>query len=568
MVNPEGSIIIVFNGEIYNAFDFRDELIAKGYQFRSRTDTEVLLYLYQEYGVEGMLKRINGMFAIVICDLAQKRIHLIRDRVGIKPLYFYTKDNLILFASEIKSFYAHPEFEPVLESANLDEYFLFRYCASDRQLLKGVRSVPPASILTITADGYSLDKYWEFAENKPLQSANGSVVDQLESALRSSVQRQLQSDVELGCQLSGGIDSSLVAMMAAEEAGDDLHAISIIFRDAGFSEERYVDQVSDRYQINSHKYHLDEQFFLDHLTKATWHLDQPLNHLNSIGIFLLAKHAKEWMTVLLSGEGADELLGGYSRYAFAHGQYRSVARLVSPLVSKLPNTISSKFEARFGRNPHLSREDWFISSTSYVSPHLLHRLKPEADIESTLDLRRVLFDSSGDDFVKNCMKYDLRTYLVDLLIRQDKMTMAYSVENRVPFLDNEILDLWSTIPSTSLVKPAVIRESFATKLPLKQIAEKYFGRDFAYRRKMGFGIPIRSFLSSQPFKEMMEDLILPGIRSRGIISANAFEAWWRQFPSFGPVEAESFWIFVAFELWCHVFLDGNWVKQKPSLSTG
>ncbi|MEJ5310873.1 MAG: asparagine synthase (glutamine-hydrolyzing) [Anaerolineae bacterium] len=565
MVNPEGTVMLAFNGEIYNAFDFRDELISLGYHFRSRTDTEVLLYLYQQYGLSGMLARINGMFAIVICDLAQGRMHLVRDRVGIKPLYYYKNDDFILFASEVKSFLAHPNFHAELDERYLDEYLLFRYCTGDRHLLKNVKAVPPGHILTISPDEYHLSQYWDYpiSESNPWISRD-TVVFQLESALRSSVKRQLQSDVILGCQLSGGIDSSLVAMIASQEAGTCLHAISILLEDPRYSEEPYIDRVHSRFQIDCHKYMLDEQFFLENLSEGTWHLDQPLNHPNSLGIFLLAQRARDWMTVLLSGEGADELLGGYPRYAYADGRYRSIARFVSPFVEKMPRYVRDRFATRFGQNLRLDKVDWFILSTAFISGGMLHQLRPEVDISEVLEYRRTLFDNSGGDFVKNCMRYDLKTYMVDLLVRQDKMTMAHSIENRVPFLDNEMLDLWGKLPSKHLIKPSVILERFATKMPLKQIAKKYFGADFAYRRKMGFGIPLRTFFSAPLFEEMMEDLILPGVRTRGMFSSEAFESWWRRLSFSPPMEVEAFWIFVAFELWCHLFIDGHWTSQYPT----
>jgi len=197
---------------------------------------------------------------------------------------------------------------------------------------------------------------------------------------------------------------------------------------------------------------LDERFFLENLSAGTWHLDQPLNHPNSLGIFLLAQRARDWMTVLLSGEGADELLGGYPRYVYADGRYRSVARFVAPLVEKMPRYVQDRFATRFGQNPHLDKVDWFILSTAFVSGGMLHQLRPETDIPEILEYRRALFDNSGDDFVKNCMRYDLKTYMVDLLVRQDKMTMAHSIENRVPFLDNEMLDLWGKLPSKYLMQ--------------------------------------------------------------------------------------------------------------------
>ena len=562
MCNKTETVILALNGEIYNAFDFKDELIANGYDFRSRSDTEVLLYLYEHFGLQGMLDRINGMFAIVICDLAKRKVHLVRDRFGIKPLYYYVRGPSILFSSEVKSFLACPDFRPELDIENLDEFLLFRYCAEDRHLLKGVHPLLPAHVMTLDSEGLSVLPYWHFSDPDPSYTPSANdVAARIEQSLRASVKRQLVSDVRLGCQLSGGIDSSLVAMMASEEAGDRLHAISVILEDPRFSEEPFMDHVHDQIHIDCHKFLLDERFFSEHLLHATWFLDQPLNHPNSLGIFLLAKQARRWMTVLLSGEGADELLGSYSRHALAHGRFRSLARIASPWVQRLPQAINRRFASRFGRDPDLGKVDWFIANSAFMPFDFLRGLRPTSSPFGEVRRRRSIFDEKSPDFAKSCLKYDLRTYLVDLLIRQDKMTMAHSIENRVPFLDNEMIDSWQALPSSYLVKPAIVRIAHATKIPLKLLAEKYFGHQFAYRKKQGFGLPLKTFFGTSTFVALMEDLVLPGLRRRGIIHAQTVEAWWRTLSSLTYAEVESLWICIAFELWAHLFLDGAGMQR-------
>jgi len=231
MMNPSGTIALAFNGEIYNAFDFTAELEAAGFRFRSRTDTEVLLYLYERYGLDGMLGRLNGMFAIAIVDLRSHEVHLARDHFGIKPLYWTPAGSSVLFASEAKAFLAHPAFTAAIDEAHVDEQLAFRYVAGEASLLKGVRQLRPGHRLRITPDGVTTMRYWSIPdeiEKAPLTRSDA--IDQLDDVLRRSVGAQLLSDVKVGCQLSGGIDSSLVTVFARAAAGD-IDSFSVVFDD-------------------------------------------------------------------------------------------------------------------------------------------------------------------------------------------------------------------------------------------------------------------------------------------------------------------------------------------------
>jgi asparagine synthase (glutamine-hydrolysing) len=565
MCNREGTILLAFNGEIYNAFSIRDELTRAGCTFRSRTDTEVLLAMYEHFGLDETLKRVNGMFAFAIVDLRQRAIHLVRDRLGIKPLYYCDTGATLLFASEAKAFLAHPDFKPELAAESLDEFMLFRYCAEDRHLLRNVHSLLPGHVLTVRFEGTQRRQYWSIPETtSPLSADSMEQIDsQLESALRNSVQRQLLSDVPLGCQFSGGIDSSLVTLFGVGAAGQSLHGISITLEDQFYSEEPWMDMAAARCGVTMHKHTLSAAWFADNLQRVTWHLDQPINHPNSAGIFLLAKHAREFMTVLLSGEGADELFGGYPRYAYAGSRWRSLARLCWPALSAAPDFVRAKLAARFGWQPNLPLAEWFIASSAFLSPQQVRLLRPEIDLQREIARRRHLFHSTGSDYLKDCLRYDLKTYLVDLLVRQDKMTMAHSVENRVPFLDNEMIDLWAGLPGECLVEPSLWAATRHTKLPLKRLAAKHFGQNFAYRPKSGFSLPMRSFFGTREFATLMEEVVFPGIRGRGLMPERLFRNWWQRRAHFSMAEAEGFFIGVALELWLQLFIDGGW-KQLES----
>jgi asparagine synthase (glutamine-hydrolysing) len=559
MASADGRVILAFNGEIYNAFDYQPELKAAGCVFRSKTDTEVILHLYQIYGWEGMLERLNGMFAICIVDLDRQCVLLARDRMGIKPLYWYDDNGVLLFGSEVKSFLEHPAFQPELDPQLLDEQFIFRYCSGAGFPLRGVRQVEPGCALRIDARGDTLTRYWSIPERQMPGSRGTSLspakaADSVESELRQSVARRLLSDVKLGCQLSGGIDSSLVSLFAADSAGSDIDAISIIFEDALFSEQSWIEQAAARGGIRAHQFTLDADYFFEALPAAVWHLDQPLNHPNSIGIYKIGQEAKPIMTVLLSGEGADELMGGYGRFSSA-----ALLGRAQPLLRQL-RPLSSVFE-RLGRawgHPLLDPVDWMITRSAFMKPELLRQVRPNADIGAVLARRRTIFDEGQGDYLANCLRYEQRTYLVDILIRQDKMTMAHSIETRVPFLDHQLVEFMRQLPSDNLIAPSLDIASWSarsSKRPLKQVASKYFGDKFVYRRKAGFALPLRAYFQDPRFIAMMQDALLPGMRERGVVEYGAVERWWKAVDDAPNAWLEALWISISFELWAQRFVD-------------
>ncbi|MEO7136007.1 MAG: asparagine synthase (glutamine-hydrolyzing) [Vicinamibacterales bacterium] len=513
MVNPSGTIVIAFNGEIYNAFDYKSELEAAGFQFRSRTDTEVLLYLYEHYGLPGMLERLNGMFAIVIADLRTHQVHIARDHFGIKPLYWTQAGSSVLFASEAKAFLEHPAFIAEIDEAHVDEQLAFRYVAGEASLLKGVRQLRPGHRLTITPDGVTTTRYWSIPDGvEKAQLTRQQAVDQLDDLLRSSVASQLLSDVKVGCQLSGGIDSSLVTMFAGSQSGAARDTFSVVFEDPKFSEDRWITEAAAAATARAHRYMFTEASFSGGLERAAWHMDQPISHPNSLGLWLLAEQSRERVTVLLSGEGADEVFAGYARFASVHA----------------PSQPGNAVEA-------------FIRATQFQPASKLAKLRPSADLSAPVARRAALFQEGRGDHLSNCLKYEMQTYLVDLLIRQDKMTMAHGVENRVPFLDRRVVDFARTLPAVHLVGDT-------TKVVVKELARRSFPDAFVFRPKGAFNLPLSQYFRSAAFTERMEDLLLPGISQRGLISEPAVRELWRRSLS-APALTEVLWIPVALELW-------------------
>ncbi|MGC4041439.1 MAG: asparagine synthase (glutamine-hydrolyzing) [Flavobacterium sp.] len=546
MISPNGKIVLMMNGEIYNAFDFKPELEQKGYTFKSTSDTEVVVHLYAEYGMEKMVSMLNGMFAMAIYDFDLDTLFLARDRFGIKPLYILQEEGRLAFGSEMKSFKPLPGFKFEPDFSKLDEFLLFRNVINDT-LFKNIVNCTPGTYLSIKNGSIQSHVYYELDKEgaQVLEHKDSGIA--LENALRKSVDSQMISDVKLGCQLSGGVDSSLVSYYAAKSLNEgNLETISIIFKDPRFSEEKYIDKVARELDLKAHKYEMDAQYYFEVLEKAIWHFEHPLNHPNTIGIYLLSQEAKKHVTVLLSGEGADECLSGYSRFTRAL-QFPYFKREFLGGLKR-----NSKFAFEY-LGYFLNRNKRMVMETAYGSLATAHSLKANFNLDKAINDRvKTLGKLNGNTNLKQ-RKYELLTYLPDLLMRQDKMSMAHCIENRVPFLDNEMVTTSLNIPGELLVAKRKGKDE--NKVLLKDICASKFGEDFAYRDKMGFGIPLREFFSSEIFRQKWNAKIAPGIKKRGIFELSELDSWIENIANASSDQMDAIWMMLGFELWAQHYLD-------------
>ncbi|MAC40177.1 MAG: asparagine synthase (glutamine-hydrolyzing) [Pelagibacterales bacterium] len=546
MSDKTGMITIAFNGEIYNANKYRDELISDGYFFNSYTDTEVILNLYLKFGYQKMIKMLNGMFAIVIVDLNEKSIYFGRDRFGIKPFYIYQNEDVFAFSSEIKSFYSLDGFVAELNRDMLSEYLLFRNNIN-YTLFKNVINLSQGHFIKIDANGFQKRvKYFDVNDYDRLKLINkeSNLHLSIESLLSKSVQGQLVSDVKLGCQLSGGVDSSLITYEANRIShGKGMESVSIVFQNEKFSEEKYIDIVTKETGVLAHKFILDEKFYLDNILDATWHLDSPINHPNTIGILLLSEKAKKHVTVLLSGEGADEVFGGYARFLYDKF-YKNKKLLYELRVSKSPINLLKV---------SLKKAERVVLSSSFMHLDIAAKLYPNFNVKKALSNRLEIYNElKGSDFDKQ-VKYEIKTYIPDLLMRQDKMSMAHSIENRVPFLDNEIVEWSFSQPEENFKGINPKTKKVDNKFQLKKYCEDLFGEDFSFRPKMGFGIPLKEFMNSKKYQDLISEIILPGLKEDKIFNYNLIEKWVKNINSISNREIESLWIISSFQLWKYSF---------------
>jgi asparagine synthase (glutamine-hydrolysing) len=553
MVSPDNMVILALNGEIYNAFDYKQELIEWGYIFKSTSDTEIVLALYLKYGFEGMLYLLNGMFAIVVADLGKKKMFITRDRFGIKPMYYISTGRTFAFSSELKSFRYIENFTFRLAEEQLDEYILFRNNL-EGTLFRDIQSLEPGHYLTFTHDkGLEKNRYFDFNNyTRSLDSSEniGCYSKKLEGWLSKSVFSQLMSDVKLGCQLSGGIDSSLVTYLANRNSNKgNFEAVSIIFKNPGFSEEKYINIVSENLGIPAHKFLLDSDYYIDNIESVAWHLEAPINHPNTVAIYKLSQKAKEHVTVLLSGEGADEIFGGYSRFYDISYPFR---------IKKLLHEIKNNLNDPFRLADYLDHNYRAVMANAYTSPSVAKTLSRGFNLEKATRERRSLYKTLSGSLFDKQIKYEMFSYLPDLLIRQDKMSMAHSIENRVPFLDNEVVENSFTIPEKYLLVRKSQEGFNNEKYLLKKTTAGIFGNDFAFRDKMGFGIPLREFFLNIRFTEYMNDKILPGIKERDLFNHKLVSGWYSDIRNLRSKEIEALWVIISFEIWASIYLDNNY----------
>lgn len=552
MQSTDGNVVLVFNGEIYNDKQLRNELEKRNrVSFRSTSDTEVILQMYLNYGIDVTLEKLNGMFAFAIADLRCGKIFLARDRMGIKPLYYYTDSNIMTFASEVKSLI---QFSHVSKEIDIDAYNarLIFSRPSKEVLLKNVELVEPGQLVTIHFDrGITKEKFFDINKYERVSGKYNNLQEVLEIAdatLQDAVSRQMISDVKLGCQLSGGIDSSLVTYYANKMGhGGFEDVVSICYGESGKGEELYIDRVGTDLDLKVHKFIMEEKYFVENYETMIWHNDAPVYKPFFAAFKRLAMGATEHVTVLLSGEGADEIAGGYNR--FATGVFQPF--------------ISSICDDRGKIRGYNSYSDYAVMTDSTIDEFTTLGY---TEIEKLLEEQKSIFDGFDGSNLTKHLKYEITQRLPESLLRQDKMTMAHSIENRVPLLDNEIVDLIMQLPEEYLLRFTDISPTKLSNDPMSWIQGKYvfkellatkFGRDFVYRKKqtMNESINERQLLSSKEFKDYFYSVTLPGMKKRGLVDYSVIKDSFDNVENISIKKFNSMWRAIGLETWTELFID-------------
>ncbi|OJV65939.1 MAG: asparagine synthase (glutamine-hydrolyzing) [Clostridiales bacterium 38-18] len=501
MFNENEDIVLVFNGEVYNYQALREELIQKGHRFHSHTDSEVILHGYEEYGVK-ILDRLRGMFAFSIWDMKLKKLFIARDYFGIKPLYYTqnTTDGSLIFGSEIKSFLQHPKFIKKLNKKALRPYLTFQYSSMDETFFEGVYKLKPAHYLVYEAGKLQMTPYWH-NEFKPISRDLKENVESIKQILKESVEYHRISDVKVGSFLSGGIDSSYITALLMP---NKTFSVGFTEYEAMFNETKLAGELSDLLGIENHKKIITPEECFDALPKIQYHMDEPQSNPSSVPLYFLAGLAREHVTVVLSGEGADEIFAGYPWYqnSPAIDAYEKVPfgvrRAVSKVAKGLPNNRVTNFLVKGG----MAVEEKFIGEAKVFDENdAMQLLKPDYQVgPSVRSITQKVYDKVKDEDDLTKMQYlDLHLWLPgDILLKADKMSMAHSLELRVPFLDREVMQFASTLPKEQRVN----REN--TKYALRVAANEILPEAWAKRPKLGFPVPIKYWMKEEKFYNLIK----------------------------------------------------------------
>jgi asparagine synthase (glutamine-hydrolysing) len=562
IASEDGQVQVVMNGEIYNFRELRAELERRGHVFSTATDTEVVVHLYEEHG-DGCVEHLRGMFGLAVWDRRRRRLLLARDRLGIKPLYVARRPDALLFASELKAILALGETPVEIDFEALGHLFSFMTTPHERSIVAGIGKLRPAHRLTATPAGeVTTSRYWELRFEPDHRRSEGEWVEALRAAIDESVRLHRVADVPLGAFLSGGVDSSAVvaslATAARREGAEPPRTFSIGFREAEYNELDYARLVARTFGTR-HREAVIEPEVLDELERLTWHLDEPFGDSSAIPTYMVSKLAAEEVTVVLSGDGGDELFAGYDRYVVERRE-RWARFLPSPVRALLGAAGRALPEGATGRE--MLRHLALTGADRYLDAALLFRddararlLTPEArarmaGYEPRSGLRASLGRDDGH-WLSSLQRLDFENYLpLDILTKVDRTSMACSIESRVPLLDHPLVELAARIPAELKLRGGVGKHIF------KRALEGRVPRAVLERPKRGFAIPLGRWFRGR-LSDVVEDLLLSkASRERGIVRPAYVEDLLARHARGRPHDLE-LWTLISFELWCRTFLDAG-----------
>ncbi len=574
MSNDKGTIWVTYNGELYNFKEIRQELIHKGYSFKSNSDTEVLVKAYEQWGIECIHKFI-GMFAIAIWDSREKKLYLIRDRAGVKPLYYYHKNDLFLFASELKALHKHPQFPKQLDYSALPTYLMYGFISSPKTIFENTKSVRPGHYICFSNNKIEEVKYWDildYYEQDKLTASEDEITEELEQILIDSFKYRLVSDVPVGVFLSGGVDSSLVTALLQKNVNTQLKTFSIGFYEDKYNEAHHAKRIADYLGTDHTEYYISEKEALDVVDKLPDIYDEPFGDNSGIPTYLVSKLARKDVTVALSADGGDEVFFGYNRYkkaAYYYDRLNQYPTIIKNLIQKTISNISP------------DTAEWFYRHLKFLLPEIrgvwdkysnfqymleeginrnlknIHKITHAKWREKELDtlfndsipFTDDVFDESfnrigNEDYMSQMLAADFKTYMCDdILTKVDRASMSVSLESREPLLDHRLLEFTARIPSSLKYKNG------ETKYILKKVLGKYIPRDLWDRPKRGFTSPVFYWLSGDLKPLVSHYLGEEKIKQDGIFCPKTTKLWVDKLYNGYSVKAERIWYLLMFQMW-------------------
>ncbi len=572
MSNEDGTVWITYNGEIYNHMELRSELIARGHRYRTRCDTETIIHAYEEWGTD-CVHHFRGMFAFVIWDDRRQRLFAARDRMGIKPLYYTFSDGNLVCASEIKAVLASGYCNPELNLEAVPQHLTLGYIAGSTTLFAGVEKLLPGHWLSWKDGELELQQYWEIPEpaSTSQELTEPELVEQFLQIFQESIQLRLMSDVPLGVFLSGGLDSSAIASVMAQHMTEPVKTFSVGFEAGYYSEFDFAREVAATIGADHHEVVLKAGQMLQSLPKLIWHEDEPIRNPSSVALFEVARLARSEVKVVLTGEGSDELFAGYERYwaTLFNFKWGPIYHRLAPhwlrdkyIRSKLwnwpiPLSLKKKFSHTF-LNYSLSPEELVFENWHSVLPPPIHSrlLSPGMwdavkEVNPYSDTMRLYESRSARGLLDRLLFTDQKSYLVELLRKQDKMSMAASIESRVPFLDHKMVEFAAQVPARLKVR------NFSGKYLVKQAMQQLLPKKIIKRKKMGFPVPISEWFRHQTTPALRSVLAGEQARERGIFDVDYVKSLLDEHSAGMRDHSSALWSLVNFELWMRIFMDGQ-----------
>ncbi len=565
MSNEDKSVWIVYNGEIYNFLELRGELVKKGHVFRSKSDTEAIIHLYEEYGIE-CLKYLRGMFAFAIWDEKEQTLFLARDRVGKKPLYYWYSPDTFVFASEIKSILQDVNFSRKPNLTAIHHYLTYQDVPAPWTAFEGIKKLPPAHYLLLKNGQVQIKRYWKLSylpkHKMNIEDLQKEIIDRLEEAVKI----RLMSDVPLGAFLSGGIDSSAVVALMSQAMNKPVKTFSIGFKEKAYSELRYARLISERFRTE-HTEFIVEPNVIDIIDKLVWHYNEPFADVSAIPTYYVSKLAREHVTVILNGDGGDENFAGYGKYIAIEFSRRmqkfvpaAVVRAFLPLVKTLPHGKNpnnffwrlKQFLKEYPEKPEMRNGHWMSHFTTEMKNNLytddfLLKFSFDNSFELLLEKYR---EAEADTFLDKTLYADVMMYLPDdLLVKVDVASMANSLEARSPILDHEFMEFVAKIPSELKLNGRT------TKFIFKKALKGLLPEEVLFREKMGFGVPIDHWFRNE-LKEMSYDILLSQRAiKRGYFKKKSIKKIIDEHTSGKWNWHNHIWNLLMLELWHRMFID-------------
>jgi asparagine synthase (glutamine-hydrolysing) len=574
--NEDGRIWVIFNGEIYNHAALRGELESHGHVYRTRSDTETIVHAYEQWG-EDCVHRFRGMFAFAIWDAPKRRLLLVRDRLGIKPLYWTRTADALLFGSEIKAILASGLVEPQANEAVLPEVLSTRYTSGADTMFRSIHKLLPGHLLVFEGGTITTRQYWDVPnrETKDSEPSASNPVGRFRELLEESVRLRLMSDVPLGMFLSGGIDSSAIAALMARMIDRPLQTFSVAFKERAFNELGHAREVAQAIGAISHEIVIDDRDFFAALPRLIWHEDEPIAHPSSVPLYFVSELARRHVTVVLTGEGSDELLAGYGKYPRVAWNWRaggvyermlpgairtSIARSVLPMLPTRLGRYARRSFLAMDRTPESMVFDNFAAirlsdQQQLLSPALRAAATRAGAYTSSLNYFNT---PTGDSTLLDRLLYtDIKTYLVELLMKQDQMSMAASIESRVPFLDHKLVEYAATLPDEWKLN------GWTTKRVLRESMKGVLPESILNRPKMGFPVPFANWMRGG-WNAVARDVLLDRrSRERGIIDPAAVDRLLTDHAASRTEGGDRIWTLLNLELWHRTFIDQEGIQTLP-----